>query len=166
VYPDSWLPQLSFSADFGHLLFLTSSMFCYVGVELSNLYTLISMCCYVSSVLWCPLRFPHKQCSMRLYLQLFVGGLSSYLCCLVNCAYWCPTTRRMPWQVSYKKQELLTFREHLGSPPIFGVVRVVHLLSCLCWVLFVFILCLVWAMLPISLDCPFSISLWFSLKFI
>ena len=39
------------------------------------------MCLYVlNSVLWCTLRF-----SVRLYLQLFVGGLMSYLCylCLV-----------------------------------------------------------------------------------
>ena len=33
-----------------------------------------------SSVLWCPLQFPHwRQCSVRLYLPLFVGGLVSYL---------------------------------------------------------------------------------------
>ena len=44
------------------------------------------LCCpimslYVpSSVLWCPLWFPYKKpCSIRLYLQLFVGGLMSYL---------------------------------------------------------------------------------------
>ena len=44
------------------------------------------LCCpimslYVpSSVLWCPLWFPHKKrCSVRLYHQLFVGGLMSYL---------------------------------------------------------------------------------------
>ena len=64
------------------------------------------MCLYVlDSVLWCPLRFPHKNdvwlvftssclregacliyvisvCLVRLYLQLFVEGLMSYLCYL------------------------------------------------------------------------------------
>jgi hypothetical protein len=36
------------------------------------------ICLYVlSSVLWCPLGFMHK--TVRLYLQLFVGGLMSYL---------------------------------------------------------------------------------------
>jgi hypothetical protein len=35
-------------------------------------------------------------------------------------------------RVSYKKQELLTFREHMSSPPFFGSVRVAHLFSFLC----------------------------------
>jgi hypothetical protein len=29
----------------------------------------------------------------------------------------------------YKKQELLTPRDHLSSPPVFGWVRVAHLFS-------------------------------------
>ena len=39
------------------------------------------MCLYVlSTMLWCSLRFPDKKrCSVRLYLQLFVGGIMSYL---------------------------------------------------------------------------------------
>ena len=33
-------------------------------------------------------------------------------------------------RVSYKKQELITLREHLGSPPVFfGGVHVAHLFS-------------------------------------
>ena len=42
------------------------------------------VCNYVLiSVLWCTLRSPHKKrCSVRLYLQLFVGRLMSYLCYL------------------------------------------------------------------------------------
>jgi len=36
-------------------------------------------------------------------------------------------------RVSYKKQELLTFREHMGSAPVFGGVRVAHRFSFLCW---------------------------------
>lgn len=50
-------------------------------------------------------------------------------------------------QVSYKKQELLTVREHLGSPLVFNGVRVAHPVSFLlcfcslfCCVLFVLIL--------------------------
>jgi hypothetical protein len=35
-------------------------------------------------------------------------------------------------RVSYKKQELLTIREHLSSPLVFGGVRVAHLFSLLC----------------------------------
>jgi hypothetical protein len=36
------------------------------------------------------------------------------------------------WRVSYQRQELLTLREHLGSPPVFGGVCVAHLFSFLC----------------------------------
>ena len=47
------------------------------------------VCFYVlSSVLRCPLRFPHKKlCSVRLYLQLFSGGLVSYLRYICFLAY-------------------------------------------------------------------------------
>ena len=38
--------------------------------------------------------------------------------------------------VSYKMQELLTLREHLSSPSVFGGVRVTHLFTFLCCVLF------------------------------
>ena len=45
-------------------------------------------------------------------------------------------------RVSYKKQELLILREHLGSPPVFGGVHVAHLLSCLCCVVLLCFGCL------------------------
>ena len=50
---------------------------------------------------------------------------------------------------------------HLGSLPVFGRVRVAHLFSFLCcvFVLFVFVLCLVYPMLQVSLDCHFSFTL-------
>ena len=54
----------------------------------------------------------------------------------------------------FKKQELPTFLEHLGSPLIFGVAPV-HLFNFLYCVLFVFVLCLVCQLLRVSLDCPF-----------
>ena len=45
------------------------------------------MCLYVLiSVLWCPLRFPHKY-DVRLYLQLFVEELMSYVRYLCLFAY-------------------------------------------------------------------------------
>ena len=40
-----------------------------------------------SSGLWCPSRFPHEQRGSGLYLQLFVGGIMSYLRCLCLLAY-------------------------------------------------------------------------------
>jgi len=53
------------------------------GVPAAHIFSFL--CCpimylYVlSSVLWCPLRFPHINGSVRLYLQLFVGMRMSYL---------------------------------------------------------------------------------------
>ena len=39
------------------------------------------------------------------------------------------------WRVSYKRQELLTLREHMGSSPVVGVVRVAHPFGFVCCVL-------------------------------
>jgi hypothetical protein len=36
---------------------------------------------------------------------------------------------RVTLRVSYKKRELLTLREHLSSPPVYGVVYVANLFS-------------------------------------
>jgi hypothetical protein len=68
--------------------------------------------------------------SVRLYLQLFVGGLMFYL----------GRSGRLYLQLFVgcliKLYVLLTF-------------------SCVFFVLFVFVLCLVYPMLTVSLDCPF-----------
>jgi hypothetical protein len=79
-------------------------------------------------------------------------------------------------RVSYKKQELLILREHLGATPDFGGARVPHhLFSFLCCVVvsisscvlcsqccqclwIVFVLCLVFPMLSVSLDCLRPVS--------
>jgi hypothetical protein len=63
--------------------------------------------------------------------------------------------------VSYKKQELPILGEHMGSLLFFfGEVSVAHLFNFLCCVfaLFIFVLCLVYTMLPVSLDCPVLIA--------
>jgi hypothetical protein len=46
------------------------------------------------------------------------------------------------WQVLYKRQELLTLREHMGSLPVFRGVRVAIFFLVFC-VLFVLVLFLV-----------------------
>ena len=72
----------------------------------------------------------------------------------------------------YKKQVLITLREHMGSPLVswMGTCWVTHRFRFLCCVvffaLFVFILCLVYPMLPVSLNCSFLIAFRFSLTFI
>ena len=65
----------------------------------------------------------------------------------------------------YSRQELLNLREHLGSPTVFGSVRVVHLFSVLCSVLCFCFICLrpvsyvlnVASVYGLSIsDCPFG----------
>ena len=84
-----------------------------------------------------------------LFLLIYVYLYQVQFHVLTICATW--------WE-SYKKQELPILREHLWSPPIFARISVAHLFSFLCcavlYALFVFILCLVCPMLPMSLDCP------------
>ena len=62
-----------------------------------------------------------------------------YLICVHDLTIW------VPWWVSYTKQELLTLPEHLGSPPVFAVVRGANQIfwfSVLClFLLFVFVSC-------------------------
>ena len=58
------------------------------------------------------------------------------------------------WQVSYKRQELLTIREHLHSSPVLGGSV---FLTFFC-VLFVFVLCVMCKILPIFMDCPYLIA--------
>ena len=62
-------------------------------------------------------------------------------------------------RVSYKKQELLTLRQHLMLLPGFwwGPCCSIFLVFCFC-ALLAFFLCLVCPMLSVSLDCPFLIA--------
>jgi hypothetical protein len=65
------------------------------------------------------------------------------------------------WRVSYKRQEVLTLREHLCSPPVFGKVRVPRLFVLCC----VFSFCLSSSrvlrcpVMPVYQDCPIVIAL-------
>ena len=61
---------------------------------------------------------------------------------------------------------MFTLHRHMGSPPVFGGVRVAHLSSFLCCVVWYCVLVLfslfsscviVFPMLTVSLDCPFLI---------
>jgi hypothetical protein len=58
------------------------------------------------------------------------------------------------WQVSYKKQKLLTLSQHMGSPPVFVEVRVAHLVGFLCCI-FGFV-----CLRPVSLCTQCCQSLW------
>ena len=88
---------LLFSPSCSSVQFLLCFRFaclCFVSCVQCSLCLLNSSCLlspmlrlYVlSSLLWCPLRFQYKQrCSVRIYHQLFVGGIMSWLCYL--CLY-------------------------------------------------------------------------------
>ena len=54
-----------------------------------------------------------------------------------------------------RSRNCLPFAINYCSPPVFGGVRVTNLFAV---VLVVVVLCLVYPMLPVSLDCPFLIT--------
>jgi hypothetical protein len=114
------------------------------------------------------LTFYSKRCSRRLYPQLFVGGFMSYVCFFVFACVYSGVKHVLntwiTWRVSYKRQKKLTIRKHLDSSLIFCGVCVAHRFRFLCCVvhcfcvLFVFVLCLVYSTLPVSLDCVRPVS--------
>jgi len=81
----------------------------------------------------------------------------SYLCHI--CLF---ASSGVKYVLTCKRRELLTLREQLCSPPVYGgSVLLIFLVSCVALffcVLFVFVLCDGYPMLPVSLDCPFLIS--------
>ena len=60
-------------------------------------------------------------------------------------------------RVSYKKRKLLTLREHLGSPSVVGGIRADLFSFCVMLFIVVFVLCLVYQMVLVSLDCSILI---------
>ena len=78
-------------------------------------------------------------------------------------------TYRLRW-MSYKKQELLTLRDHLSSPPVywwgpccssfqFFLCYPIMCFNILSFAVFLFIcLRIIYPILPVSLDCPFLID--------
>jgi len=109
--------------------------------------------------MFCVLCFLIKRCSVRLYLQLFVGELMSYLRYLCLFAYSGVQHILTIW-VSCTRQDLLDLHGCLGSPRfVLRSLMLIVLVFCVVFVLFVLVLCLVCPMLPVSLDCPFFIAL-------
>ena len=83
-----------------------------------------------------------------------------YLCLLAYSGVQHILTIWARWRVFYKRPELITRRERIGSPLVFGGVCLARfLVFCVVFfALFVFVLCLVYPMLPDSLGCPFLIA--------
>jgi hypothetical protein len=104
-------PMLSVSLEFAPVL---SS-----GVSCCSICPI--MCLYVlSSVLWFPLRLPHKKRCLARVCH------SCYLCLFANSVKYVLTIW-VAMRGSYKRQWLLTFREHLCSHWFYGGIRVAHL---------------------------------------
>ena len=94
----------------------------------------------------------------------------SYLCCLFYCVEWCLVFLEQPGGCLIRCNNCLPYASTWILPQFFGEVRVTNLFSLLCCVmfyvlsvLFIFILCVVYPMLTVSLDCPLLITLQFSL---
>jgi hypothetical protein len=98
--------------------------------------------------------FHIKQCSVRLYLQLYVGGLMSYIIC-VCLRVVCPIHIVLCYVV-------------LCCIVLCCVVLCCVVLCCvvLCCVFVLFVFIMFAPMLPVSMDCPFLIPLQYSLTFI
>jgi len=96
--------------------------------------------------------------------QLFVGWLMSYLCylCLLSCAgVQCFLTILVTWWMFYKRQELLKpfVSTWLHLRFLVGSMLLIFLVfSVVVFCLFVFVLCLVYQMLTVSLGCPFLVA--------
>ena len=81
-------------------------------------------------------RFKHRNHSIQ----------RLYLCLLAHSNVQHVLTIWVTWWVSYKRQELLTPHESLGSPPVFDGVRIVHIFSFLLCCVFVFYLSSSWSL--------------------
>ena len=81
-----WEKSRHLSHNYTFAIFVVPPRIC--GAHLFSLLCCPMMYIYLlSSVLWCPLYFRIKHCSVGVYLQLFVGWLISYLVYLCLFAY-------------------------------------------------------------------------------
>ena len=108
-------------------------------------------------------------------LCLVFGGVQNILCCvfcfachrLVSCDWWCPKHIVLCFLFCLSSSCVLCLVVSKTYCVVFFVLLVIVLclvfggvqtILCCAIVFFVFILCLVYLMLPISLDCPFTIA--------
>jgi hypothetical protein len=106
----------------------------------------------LSSVLWCPLRFPCENDVRFVFnpncLKKRLMSYACYLCMFAQSGVQHFLIIGVPWRVSYKRQALLTLHRNLGSPRFFGGIRVALLFSFL-WCFFFFCVSFV-CLLPVS----------------
>ena len=131
----------------------------------------VVQCCQVtrlhvfSSLLWYPLRFCVKRCSIRLDSCLFCKGFMFYLCYVYFKWYSCRLT--VAWRVSHVEQELLAIPEHLSSTPVFSGIRVARSLVfyvMLCRSLFVLLAIVLSALVQLMASDYILIIFWLYLQ--
>ena len=120
----------------------------------------VLLCVFTFLVPCCDVRYDFhiKRCSIRLCLQLFVGELMSYcvLCvCLRILMSYCVLCVCLCILMSYCG--LCVCLHILMSTILLLLIFLVFYV--LFFVLFVFVLCRMCLLLPISLDCPFLMSI-------
>ena len=124
----------------------------------------VNMLCFVLSMM---ILFSFEFIFLRFSFWSFSTNSESLLQCYadnfyktVNC---CPQTllqwhgdsvleKKIGW-MCYRKQELFTLHEHLSSPYVFGGDHVNHLFFSFLFLYSLSSSCLVYSMLPVSLDC-------------
>ena len=108
----------------------------------------------VSSVLWCPIRFPHQQQNLCLYLTLFVVGLMSYLPYL--CLFVVGLMSYLPYLCLSLSHAVCSRAHVLFTLFVFACVKwyPTHIVLCFCFVF----LRLVYPMLSVSLNCQCLIA--------
>ena len=127
---------------------------------LSYVFTLWAPCCDVRYIIWCA----------RYICSLLEDS------CLIYVIFAClhivvsnTLTIWAAWWVPYKMQERLSLHGSLLPPVLVRSVLLIILVLCVVlFALFVFVLCLMYPMLPVSQDCQFLVLLTikFSLTFI
>jgi hypothetical protein len=116
----------------------------------------VACCQQYLSVLSCNVRI--KLCLVL--LVVFWGTNVIFILCLFGCAYWCPTHLDYMNSMAVVLWEVCTaYRSWVHTQFLVGSLLVIFLVFCVVFfVLFAFVLCRVYPIMPVSLDCPFLIA--------
>jgi hypothetical protein len=116
-------------------------------------------------VLWCPLQFPHKRMfgsSLPLVVcrRAYVLFTVCYLCLCGYSDVKYVLTMRVTWWCLIRGRNCLPFARTLVHPRfvVASVLFIFLVFSAVLFGLFVLFLCLVYPMLPFSLECPSLIA--------
>jgi len=100
----------------------------------------VSLACSRHDIAEKMLSWHKKTITQSLTLILIIIGVSFVICVCLRIVM--SNTLWVTWRVSYKRHELLILSEYPGSSQAFCGVRVAHLFSFVCWVVFLCFFCL------------------------